>query len=130
MSRIESARLDSKGRVVVPQAFREMLGLHAHGRVFVSLDEENNRILLFPASEKGLCVIEIGLSDAPGSLAKAASTLANAGVDLVSSESRSTSRGALAIWRVVCNASSVKDFAGLKNALLRAGAKTAKLSKL
>jgi hypothetical protein len=107
-----------------------MLGLHPDDRVFVSLDEENNRVLLFPASEKGLCVIEIGLSDSPGSLAKAASVLANAGVDLVSSESRSTSRGNLAIWRAVCNAPSVKDFSGLKAALLRAGAKTAKLTRL
>ncbi len=115
---------------MIPQAFREMLGLHPEGRVFVSLDEENNRVILSPAAEKGLAVMEIELSDEPGSLARAAQTLSRAGVDLVSSESRSTARGKHAIWRAVCNAASVKDFAALKNALVRAGAKAVKMRKL
>ncbi|MFQ5406271.1 MAG: AbrB/MazE/SpoVT family DNA-binding domain-containing protein [Candidatus Micrarchaeia archaeon] len=130
MPRFEVVKLDSKGRVVVPQAFREMLGLKSDDKVFISLDEQNNRVIISPVNEKGLIVLEIALSDDPGSLAKAAGVLAKHGADLVSSHSRSTSRGKCAVWTLLCNASSVKDFPRLKKALKAKGAKEVKMRRL
>jgi len=129
MGRMEKSRLDSRSRLVVPQAFREMLGLKQGDEVFITLDEENERLIVRPRTEKQVLVIEIEMGDEPGALARLAKTLFGAGVDLVSSESRSTSRGKAAVWRVVCDASSVKDRAGLARKLKDAGAKAVKIGR-
>jgi AbrB family looped-hinge helix DNA binding protein len=121
MSSSEIGRLDSKGRLIIPSGLRDYLRLKPGSQVLVSLDEERFQIIITPASEKKLVLMKIGLCDNPGSLAAAAKVLASEGVDLVSTESRSLSRGKTAEWRVVCSAGSVKDFAGLKKKLLKAG---------
>ena len=129
MGRTEKSRLDSRARLVVPQAFREMLGLKEGDEVFITLDEENERLIVQPRTAEELVVIEIVMGDEPGTLARLAKTLSDLGVDLVSSESRSTSRGKAAAWRVVCNASSVRDKNELKRRLEKSGAKTVRFQK-
>ncbi len=121
MAKLERTKLDEKGRLLVPQAFREMLRLKEGEEVQLLLDEQNERIIVSPSLEKGRLLVEIGLSDDPGSLAKAADVLADFGVDLISTESRSMLRGKQAEWHVLCNASSVKDLQALKKALQAKG---------
>ena len=86
-------------------------------------------LLGFVSFAEELVVIEIVMGDEPGTLARLAKTLSDLGVDLVSSESRSTSRGKAAAWRVVCNASSVRDKNELKRRLEKSGAKTVRFQK-
>ncbi|MFH1095832.1 MAG: hypothetical protein V1728_06455, partial [Candidatus Micrarchaeota archaeon] len=100
MASSEIAKLDSKGRILIPSSFRSALRLGIDSEVLMHLDELNAAITLTPANERGLVSMTIGLSDAPGSLARMAKVLADAGVDLVSSESRSVHRGQNAEWRV------------------------------
>lgn len=119
MARLENVRIDSRGRIVLPQHFRELLGLKPDDSAYVALDEQNRRILVSPASESNLVYLEILISDAPGSLAKAAAALGKAGVDLVSTESHSTVRGQQAVWRVT--GKSAKPLDSLKSALKKAG---------
>ena len=115
-------KLDTKGRLMIPGGFRGYLRLKPGSEVLVNLDPEKARIVITPTSEKQLTLIKIGLSDKPGSLAKIAKALADAGIDLVSTESRSTSRGQSAEWLVTCSSSSIRDLNAIKKAALRAGA--------
>ena len=130
MSRMVKASLDSKGRIVVPLEFRNILRLGIGADVFVQLDEDNERITVSPATGRN-AILTIELSDAPGSLAKAAKILFENGVDLITTESRATARGKTAEWRVVGNVLNVKDMGALKQKLLDAGgAKSVKISKI
>ena len=129
MSSSEVMRLDSKGRVIIPAGFRDFLRLKPDSEVLLSLDEENARLVLTPTSEKKLTSIKIAISDKPGSLARIAKVLADEGVDLISSESRSLSRGKSAEWRVTCSADSLKNANSLKKKLSKAGATRVQLRK-
>ncbi|OIO27164.1 hypothetical protein AUJ14_00135 [Candidatus Micrarchaeota archaeon CG1_02_55_22] len=122
MATAEPAKLDGKGRVLIPSGMREYLRLKPDSTLLVSLDDANGRIIITPTGEKKLAHLIIGISDKPGSLARAAKTLADHGVDLITTESRSLSRGASAEWRVTCSADSLRDVTALKKALLANGA--------
>jgi len=130
MSKTEIAKVDSKGRLQLASSLREFLNLKSGSDVLLSLDEERQRLILTPSSEKSLVSIRIAIGDAPGSLAKMAQVLAREGVDLVSSQSRSLSRGRAAEWLVVCSANSVRDHAKLKKKLISAGALSVSFAKL
>ncbi|MFH1199524.1 MAG: hypothetical protein V1708_00495 [Candidatus Micrarchaeota archaeon] len=129
MASFERVRLDSKGRLLVPQVFRESLRLKEGAEVSLVLDEKSGHIILASSDEKGLMFITIEFSDAPGALANAAEVLARNQVDLISTESRSIQRGKKAEWRILCNVSAVKDLNGLKKELLRASASSVKFTK-
>ncbi|MFH0927303.1 MAG: hypothetical protein V1822_01865, partial [Candidatus Micrarchaeota archaeon] len=83
---------------------------------------DKNSIIIEPAHEKKLLHLQIGLSDEPGSLAKAALALSKIKVDLVSTNSRSSRRGEIAVWSVECNPGGAK-LSEIKSALAGAGAK-------
>jgi AbrB family looped-hinge helix DNA binding protein len=95
--------LDEKGRVLIPQSIRDSLSLKAGEKVLVLYDAETKTIRITPSYEKKLLRLEILLDDAPGSLATAATALADMGVDLVNTQSHSAKRGEHAIWEVDCN---------------------------
>ncbi len=122
MSSSEAARLDAKGRLLVPSGYRDFLRLKEGSEVLISLDAENGRLLVAPTGEAKLLSMKIGIGDAPGSLARVATALADEGVDLVSSESRSVARGQSAEWRVLCSAKSVKSLGAVRKRVLKAGA--------
>ena len=114
------SNLDEKGRVVIPQSIRENLGLAIGEKLIIS--SGSNSIIIEPVRESKLLELQIGLSDSVGSLAKASSVLAQLGVDLVSTSSRSSRRGELAIWSVQCNPAG-NNISQIKKALANAGAK-------
>jgi bifunctional DNA-binding transcriptional regulator/antitoxin component of YhaV-PrlF toxin-antitoxin module len=122
--------LDDKGRLVVPLEFRRILRMGDHADVFVQLDEENERLVISPATGKRMSLLLIELSDQPGSLAKAAKVLFEHGADLISTESRALQLGKTALWRVVADTGRIHDFRPLKSALLLAGARSVKISQI
>jgi len=117
-------RLDSKGRIVIPVGFRDFLRLKSSSQVLVSLDGERAQLIITPATEKQLTVMKIGISDKPGSLAKIAKALADVGVDLISTESHSMSRGKSAEWQITCSPISEKNLATVRKSILKSGANT------
>ncbi len=95
-------KLDSKGRVIVPNAFREALGIKPGQNIEAHLDKDNGRIMLFPI-EKATKKLSIRFGDAPGSLANVAHILSRNKVDLIYTSSRSLKRGKEAEWEVIAD---------------------------
>ena len=98
-------RLDTRGRLVIPNEFRETLNLKEGDEVLMSLDTKTNTLVISPIYGKAdnLVKIEIEFDDKPGSLAKLAETLAKINMDLVMTESKSFQRGTKARWYIIAD---------------------------
>ena len=102
----QNIKVDSKGRIIIPNAFRETLGIKFGENIEAYMDKENERIILFPI-EKKTGKITICFSDKKGSLAKIANILSKNKVDFVYTSSRSTKRGKEAEWEIIADFSDV-----------------------
>jgi AbrB family looped-hinge helix DNA binding protein len=98
-------RLDTRGRLVIPNEFREALDLKEGDEVLLSLDSKTNTIVLSPTygKESNLVKIEIEFNDQPGGLAKIAETLGKINLDLIMTESKSYQRGKKARWFIIAD---------------------------
>jgi AbrB family looped-hinge helix DNA binding protein len=110
MRMTEIVRIDSRGRITMPSSIREALrfseGIYV--MLIADLDKKEIRIIPFADPEAKLVELSITFSDVPGALAKSASILADEGVDLLSSESRTLRRGKSAEWIVIADVSRCK----------------------
>ena len=115
-------RLDTRGRLVIPNEFRESLDLKEGDNVLISLDSKTNTITISPiyGEDNNLVKMEIEFGDTPGCLAKIASKLAELNVDLIMTESKSFERVTKARWDIVADISKT-DFSAkqLKEELLK-----------
>ncbi|PVX26488.1 MAG: AbrB family transcriptional regulator [Candidatus Bathyarchaeum sp.] len=107
MRMTEIVRVDSRGRITMPASIREAIRLSEgmYVMLIADLDKKEMRIAPFADPEAKLVELSITFSDIPGALAKAAGILADEGVDLLSSESRTLRRGKSAEWVVVADIS-------------------------
>ena len=103
----QNVKVDSKGRIIVPNSFREALGIKAGGNIEAHLDKGNDRIMLFPI-EKATRKLVVLFGDVPGSLAKVAAILARNKVDLVYTSSRSMKRRQEAEWEIIADFSKAE----------------------
>jgi len=103
----EIVRVDARGRLVMPSSIRDALGLREGMYVMLVADLERKdiRIVPFADPEAKLVELQITLRDAPGSLARVATVLANNRVDLLSTESRTLKRGESAEWYAIADVS-------------------------
>lgn len=100
--KIERAKLDSKGRIVLPLTFRNALSLNENDFIYLALNERTNSVILSAQPEEKLWELQMEMSDEPGTLAKLAKVLMRHKVDLVSTESHSLERNQKATWRIAC----------------------------
>lgn len=100
-------KLDTRGRLVIPNEFRESLDLKEGDNVLISLNSKSNIVTISPiyGEENNLIKIEIEFGDTPGCLAKIATKLAELNVDLIMTESKSFDRGTKARWDIVADIS-------------------------
>lgn len=104
---VEIVRVDSRGRITMTSSLRETLGIAEgmHVMLIGDLDKREIRIVPFADPEAQLYEFHITLTDKPGTLAKAATVLADHNIDLLTSQSRTLRRGKSAEWIVVADVS-------------------------
>lgn len=105
MHKVDIVKLDGKGRILVPIDIRRILGLREGMYLLIIADSERCEIRLTPFIDRKakLARIIVGLKDIPGALARIAGILADIGVDLLFSESRTIRRGEEAEWIAVAD---------------------------
>jgi len=100
-------KLDTRGRLVIPNEYRETLDLKEGDEVLISLDNKTNTISISPIYGKPskLVLIQIEFGDTPGCLAKIAKKIADLKIDLIMTESKSSQRGKKARWDIIADIS-------------------------
>lgn len=97
-------KIDDRGRILIPQAVRDLMGLRPQSETVGTYDSERNVFTLMPARQGGNFVrIVFKISDQPGSLAKVANLLASSGINLVATSSTTLVPGKLAEWEVIAD---------------------------
>ena len=83
-------KVDSKGRITIPQTIRESLGIEAGMLVAMLADAEKKEIIVSPilAENAKVVQIEVTMQDRPGALAKVTSKLSELKIDIVANEGR------------------------------------------
>ncbi len=117
-------RLDTRGRLVIPNEFREQLNLNEGDEVLLSLDKKTDSITISPiyGKTKDLVKMEIEMGDSPGCLARIAQKLGDMKIDLIMTESKSSQRGKAARWNIIADLSKSSLSANeIKQSLLRSG---------
>jgi AbrB family looped-hinge helix DNA binding protein len=117
-------RLDTRGRLVIPNEFREPLNLNEGDEVLLSLDKKTDSITISPiyGKTKDLVKMEIEFGDSPGCLARIAQKLGDIKIDLIMTESKSSQRGKAARWNIIADLSKSSLSANeIKQSLLRSG---------
>ncbi|NHV98825.1 MAG: hypothetical protein HA496_04165 [Thaumarchaeota archaeon] len=97
-------KIDDRGRILIPQAVRDLMGLRPQSETVGTYDSERNVFTLMPVRQGGNFVrIVFKISDQPGSLAKVANSLAASGINLVATSSTTLVPGKLAEWEVIAD---------------------------
>jgi AbrB family looped-hinge helix DNA binding protein len=106
----EIVRVDSRGRIIIPSSLRTGLSISEGTYLMLVADLDKKEATIVPFAHPGarLAEFQIGFGDSPGALARAAALLAELGVDLLSSQSRTLRRGELAEWNVIGDISASK----------------------
>jgi AbrB family looped-hinge helix DNA binding protein len=94
----EIAKVDEKGRLLIPSGVRKVLGLESGVEVLVGV--EGRTAIISPVFDKRVYELRIIMGDTPGTLAKIAAVLSKEGFDIIMSESRSLERERSAEWDV------------------------------
>ncbi len=87
-------KVDSKGRITIPQTIRESLGIEAGMLVAMLADAEKKEIIVSPilAENAKVVQIEVTMQDRPGALAKVTSKLSELRIDIVANKCTSITR--------------------------------------
>lgn len=99
-------KVDSKGRVTIPQSIRGALGIEKGMVMMIVGDVEKREIYLTPLSKaegENIRYLEITLVDRPGALAKVTKVLADHNVDIVANRCTSVIRGEEGVCFIVAD---------------------------
>ena len=116
--------LDMRGRLVIPNEFREALALKEGDEILISLDRKTDTLTISPIYGKPTDLVKIDLEfgDTPGCLAKIAKKIADMKIDLVMTESKSSQRGKKARWDIIADISKCSSSVNeIKQILLQSG---------
>ncbi len=117
-------RLDTRGRLVIPNEFRERLNLKEGDEILISLDQKTETLTISPiyGNQTDLVKMEIEFGDNPGCLAKIAEKIADMKIDLIMTESKSSQRGKRARWDIIADISKCpSSMSEIKQVLLQSG---------
>jgi AbrB family looped-hinge helix DNA binding protein len=118
------AKLDEKGRLVIPNEFREALDLKEGDEILISLDQKTDTLTISPiyGTQNNLIRMDLEFGDTPGCLAKIAKKIADMKIDLIMTESKSSQRGKKARWDIIADISNCPySINEIKQMLLQSG---------
>jgi len=100
-------KVDSKGRITIPQAVREALGVEPGMLMALIADFDKREIIVSPIVTKPEAVYEFDLNlvDKPGSLAAVTGVLAKHKADIITSKCTSIARGEEASCTIIVDMS-------------------------
>jgi len=104
MKEVRIVSFDNRGRLVVPKIIRQSLGLTEDTQLMMVADSESKEIRITPVAfdvKQKPIKLRIKIIDAPGSLAKIASTFGELGMSLMYGESAVLEKDKTAIWTVI-----------------------------
>lgn len=103
-------KVDSKGRVTIPQTVRESLGITPGMTLALIADIDKREIIISPISAKSAKVYEILIEmvDKPGALASVTDALAKHGVDIIATRCTSILRGQAGSCTMIVDMSQAK----------------------
>jgi AbrB family looped-hinge helix DNA binding protein len=113
-------KVDSKGRITIPQTIRESLGIEAGMLVAMLADTEKKEIIVSPimAENAKVVQIEVTMQDRPGALAKVTSKLSELKVDIIANRCTSITRREEGECTFIVDISqSTTDVEGIRKAL-------------
>lgn len=110
MKLTEIVRVDSRGRISIPSSIRNGLNFSEGTYIMLLAEIDSRRAQMIPFAHSGAKLVEfqINFGDVPGILARVAAKLAELGVDLLSSQSRTLKRGEFAEWYGIADISNCK----------------------
>jgi len=117
-------RLDTRGRLVIPNEFREILDIKEGDEVLISLDKNTDTITINPIYGKTINLVNIAIEfgDTLGCLAKIAKKIAEMKIDLIMTESKSSQRGKKARWDILADISECSySINEIKQLLMQSG---------
>ncbi|MET1160739.1 MAG: ACT domain-containing protein [Thermoprotei archaeon] len=80
----ELVKVDSKGRITIPLAIREALGIREGMNVLLVADIDEKKVFITPIPDRAkLIEITVVVEDRPGAVAEISKTLADRGIDIV-----------------------------------------------
>ncbi len=113
------AKIDSKGRILVPSHIRDILDAKEGTELLLVSDMEKSQVRMIPLSKEKTAALRLLIKDTPGSLARIASMLAEKHVNIITSESRTLVKGKLAEWNLIVDTSEcggdVKEIKKIKD---------------
>lgn len=131
MGETSVAKLDSKGRILIPSGVRKHFKVSDGTEIILIPDHENNELRMLPLVKGKSAKMRFTLTDLPDSLANITNLLDINNISIITSESRTLSRS-LTEWNLVVDISqSNNGFDGLKDKLMSAKTiKTVEMSKV
>ncbi len=123
MKDVRIVTFDNRGRLVVPKIIRKSLGLTEDTQLMMVADSESKEIRITPVafdSRQKPIKLKIKIQDAPGSLAKIASTFGKLGISLMYGESAVLEKDKTAIWTVISPTPNI-SLEELKEKLMKEG---------
>jgi len=110
-------KVDSKGRITIPQTIRESLGIEA-GMLVAMLAEKEIIVSPIMAENAKVVQIEVTMQDRPGALAKVTSKLSELKVDIIANRCTSITRREEGECTFIVDISqSTTDVEGIRKAL-------------
>jgi AbrB family looped-hinge helix DNA binding protein len=98
-------KVDSNGRVTIPQTVRDALGITPGMYLVLIADVDKREIVLSPiaATAKNVVEINVEMEDKPGALAQVASALSDLNVDIIVSRCASVARGRAGVCTIIAD---------------------------
>jgi AbrB family looped-hinge helix DNA binding protein len=100
------AKVDSKGRLLIPSHIRKFLNADEGTEVIILPDSEKSEARILPLVRDKTAEFRITMADSPDSLAVIADILAKYNINVLMSKTRSIVKGKVAEWDMIVDTSA------------------------